>query len=500
MCSNPECRVPTSAPCGRDRVTSIGVAAHIHAAAPGGKRYLEEMTREQRMHLDNGIWLCSNCSILIDRDAELFSADKLRAWRDGAEQRAMRALGKPPSNPADALTTLFEAMEQKRPKNLAQAISQAHRDQENFLVRLDPRFAVKSLVSPDGRPYVEIRAKEDVKVKLRVQNEPTRNYSERLQNLIDHGSPLEINLEHASAQGSDLISHLFSEGTEAGGNIVFTPHPHSANARLELIDPKTKLIEFFTELPAEITSGKKSMQINGNAFEGLLQLTVKKSLCTTNQAQSVAFTVDFDKWENLPLARLPYLNKISKLYRRLSDGWVISLTVEHKGEELLSGEGDFAACIEQIEATNRFMAYTLNARSVSMLLGQPLKFTKNVTFSNRDIAQLDDIRMTLDNQGQFIMERMKNAIDVGLIYDDSINQFEVLSPKLPGTIRLVENEGELFHAFGQALALPKRILIIENIRPKINMKKKTWKNGEIIDITLLPSRGYRITAIYDQNP
>ncbi len=40
-CSNPDCRVPTEAPSDEkpEKVNSIGKAAHITAAAPGGPRY-----------------------------------------------------------------------------------------------------------------------------------------------------------------------------------------------------------------------------------------------------------------------------------------------------------------------------------------------------------------------------------------------------------------------------------------------------------------------------
>jgi hypothetical protein len=47
---------------------TIGEAAHISAAAPGGPRFDGSMTPEQRRHCDNGIWMCSNHAFLIDED------------------------------------------------------------------------------------------------------------------------------------------------------------------------------------------------------------------------------------------------------------------------------------------------------------------------------------------------------------------------------------------------------------------------------------------------
>ena len=61
----------------------IGKAAHIHAAAsgPGARRYLATMTREERIHITNAIWLCATHADLIDRDEVMYTADVLRAMK-----------------------------------------------------------------------------------------------------------------------------------------------------------------------------------------------------------------------------------------------------------------------------------------------------------------------------------------------------------------------------------------------------------------------------------
>ncbi|WP_205300065.1 hypothetical protein [Pantoea sp. Tr-811] len=75
------CKEPTVGPSDEasNAVTMIGVAAHIAAAAPGpgARRYDHSMSPEQRGSIDNGIWLCANCSVLIDRDEARFTAQYL---------------------------------------------------------------------------------------------------------------------------------------------------------------------------------------------------------------------------------------------------------------------------------------------------------------------------------------------------------------------------------------------------------------------------------------
>src|SRR5664279_5704365 len=70
ICSNPSCRACTLAPSEIDpgRYQYIGKAAHICAAALGGPRYDATMSEEERKAISNGIFLCSNCADLIDKN------------------------------------------------------------------------------------------------------------------------------------------------------------------------------------------------------------------------------------------------------------------------------------------------------------------------------------------------------------------------------------------------------------------------------------------------
>ncbi len=89
-CSNPNCRKLTCAANENpEKVTSIGVAAHIAAAAKGGPRYDECMTPDERKSLSNGIWLCQSCSKLIDVDETRYPAEVLMKWKSIAEDLAI---------------------------------------------------------------------------------------------------------------------------------------------------------------------------------------------------------------------------------------------------------------------------------------------------------------------------------------------------------------------------------------------------------------------------
>jgi hypothetical protein len=93
ICSNPECGLATFGPhTDADKAVNKGVAAHIAAVAPGGKRYDVSMTTEERSSAGNGIWLCQNCAKLIDSDEERFSVEVLQIWKRDAESKADRSI------------------------------------------------------------------------------------------------------------------------------------------------------------------------------------------------------------------------------------------------------------------------------------------------------------------------------------------------------------------------------------------------------------------------
>lgn len=116
-CSNPGCRCPTAGPKKQPSGSvSIGVAAHIAAAAPGGPRYQQLMSRAERVSSSNAIWLCQVCAARIDRDVSAYDIAFLNGWKDLAESSAQSELGSQyPSSFDDRSIVYFMSMCLDRP-------------------------------------------------------------------------------------------------------------------------------------------------------------------------------------------------------------------------------------------------------------------------------------------------------------------------------------------------------------------------------------------------
>lgn len=123
-CSNPGCRQPTSGPrWDSEKSISVGFAAHVSAASPGGPRYDDTLTPAQRRHPDNGIWLCGNCAKLVDNDECEYTPNYLRQWKSQAEQQALKEIERPRESleqGRSAESAVFARLEQQMPDLLAE--------------------------------------------------------------------------------------------------------------------------------------------------------------------------------------------------------------------------------------------------------------------------------------------------------------------------------------------------------------------------------------------
>ena len=127
LCSHPDCGVPTKGPATNPaRTINVGDAAHITAASPGGPRYDSSLTREERASPENGIWLCRIHAKLVDDDEEEYTVEKLRLWKDTAEQAARHRLERPTESAVNTTRTVAKRnvlLQQRRNESRGRCIA-----------------------------------------------------------------------------------------------------------------------------------------------------------------------------------------------------------------------------------------------------------------------------------------------------------------------------------------------------------------------------------------
>ena len=88
LCSMCGCRTYGPHSTNNTKEFTIGEAAHITSAGENGPRCDPSMTSGEISDISNGMWLCSNCHIKIDRDIEAYSKEYLKHLKGRAEKRA----------------------------------------------------------------------------------------------------------------------------------------------------------------------------------------------------------------------------------------------------------------------------------------------------------------------------------------------------------------------------------------------------------------------------
>jgi len=105
LCSFPGCRAFTVGADLGEGIINIGTAAHICAAAPGGPRYDENMSPQERSSANNGIWMCRDHGKAIDSADPEFTVERLREWKSQAEQEARQRVLRNERSPIPEVTT-----------------------------------------------------------------------------------------------------------------------------------------------------------------------------------------------------------------------------------------------------------------------------------------------------------------------------------------------------------------------------------------------------------
>ena len=125
-CSNPGCRKPTAGPASSPTdCVNIGVAAHITAASPGGPRYNEKCSPEQRCSIENGLWLCQNCAKLIDSDPTRYTKEALIQWKELSEKLAHDEVSVSPSDSGSRSTEELVTITEVRAAAVLDAMANA---------------------------------------------------------------------------------------------------------------------------------------------------------------------------------------------------------------------------------------------------------------------------------------------------------------------------------------------------------------------------------------
>lgn len=488
-CSNPACRVPTAAPGDTELgVNSIGVAAHIHAASPGGPRYDPSMTSSERGSISNAIWLCSNCSIIIDRDEARYTAKLLKEWKVKAETTAIREQGTKLPSDEDAINLTTMALTGHPQKLLTKGIQNVHTATARAIEQKDPRFEVITQFK-NGKTIFEYRAKEDVNFTFNVKGdegvESLRRMWEEGQDAILPAKYVDISGDGFPGVSPDRNSqiHIKKDGIEA-------------IHRIWLVDPKTKITEQFNDVHGKVYFGTKAMRFEGFACDGLFSLTYTRPLSHLNEDSSFNLSINFSCWNGKSIKELPYFNKIKKFFDSLFYGSEFHTSLE------LHGDTAFKANTNKIKGSSGFnyfdsaLLFIDNARIISAKLDKSVVYDGGFSYTEEEAIEVYDAANILKEKIVINKEDVKENAKLGLtVMQDGDELSEGLRGEKASTLELTE-EGGVLNLYGQEIQLPDKHICIKSVYLKPLKNLKSLKKGDFVEFECVPADGYEYSCYY----
>jgi len=474
FCSNPDHRVPTSGPNTiATSSTSIGQAAHICAAAPGGPRYDPLMSKEERASIENAIWLCNNCAKLIDSDTKRFTVVLLRQWKAQAESTAQFELGRPQVSRSDYELMRSVALGDTAKLSIPHAVSAICRMTSKEMERKDPRFVI-DVSHVNNQTSITYKAKENVPFTVHVNEPFLFEFSEKFTGLVHHGRDVKISSKAITLEGSPLFEDI---NDKEGRLVLSTNARREAVLTLEAPGNDSGVSCYLAELRGEVVAGTKSFRFEGACFGGIFQLELECNM----QNDEVKTTVElkFDTWCGKAVSTLPYFDKVLKMYSEFFTDSKLKFILEVGGLHVATGFGK----LNDNAGVNClfFLRYIRNVRSISSHTGIPILFTDNFSIAKNDYDIVDEIheRLMFQDISALVFNPTMQLTPLDGKSDAYSEQF--VDSKMHEFVLVQEVES--LEILGQKLDALKIITRFSKAMLRLTGKK----NGESVEVEIVPA-------------
>jgi hypothetical protein len=440
-CAKPDCRITTIGPHEiMDKRTTIGVAAHIAAAAQGGPRFDKLMSPKERKSVHNGIWLCQNHAREIDVNPDKYPIDLLERWKKKAISLADSELGQRQLSQAEvntkAVDTLLTHVQPTFQQNkITSLIQTVHSGVAAKFDQLDSRFSVLTRFDGNNVNYI-IDAKEDIPLKLNVFNEASKDFTEQFKQLLSHGSEVEISTDNMEIKGSPLFEQII----QPGGTFKIMPVGTSAVLKLTTVTFSSESPFVFDDFIGEMTNGNESITFKGTACEGLLNVSIQVHLTSPNF--NIHFKLNWQKWLDYPLTKLPFFNKITRVFNSFSQNALLKLSIEVKGESVFNTENQLNS--EMVESSNTVTAlldYLVAARTICNYCQSRILFDiEKVEYQPDDYDFVLKQAALLESPKTYSAHDLTTPITATLIVQESRENLDLVTNPTPGNVQIKQSD------------------------------------------------------------
>lgn len=483
VCSFPGCYVHThGAKSNGEGTVGIGVACHIKAAAPGGPRYDEHQSPEERKHFDNGIWMCQTHSKLIDADESPYSVTTLLQWKRDAEARSNSLLNQKSFTEKEVKAAadkgsadLLHRFINRADDPLQTPVAEILKGYESNLADLDPRFTVQ--LNKTGNTYTHvIRAvDEDVVVNLVIEDlDKIDGYLAAEKAFLEEGRELTIPGAHFKVVGSKLFEaiHQSIHGVEQAVLTMSAPKKE-ARTTLYVRTPEGHETVLDT-FPCYYNSGSVRTVFEGSAFDDFFKVKAYCSHDGSNSNFNMSFNLE--SWVGKNILELPRFHKLIKAAQQLDSG---RLVVEIEiGEGEASFNSGTSSDAEDFHTQIQFLiTYIDFARKIAEKCAEPL-IIASTAVDREAYATLRHYSRLV--KAPVIREQQPHRICMGgFSYHEGYSFARIESDGAGKVIRISDDEGWKFEVFGQVIQAPRIVRMYTNVEYVFYSELEGGRNSKV---------------------
>lgn len=494
-CSNPECRVPTIGPGSEDiKSNSIGIAAHISGASPGGPRYSSSMSQADRISFENGLWLCANCSIKIDKDVQHYTVELLKEWKASAEQAANQELGKKLITKNEIQDTLAAVLGGNPKKLIPDAIANIHEVSSDLLESLDPRFKVITSYN-EGISRFEIHAKENATIQMKINGESAQEYEKKFSRLEELGEDLTIKSDEISFEGSRLFAEILSN--QKGGTFKISAPKKPSVVKVWTKPSKGGENEYFEDFIGHISFGKNQGSFLGYCCNKMVELKIDR-LAPQTPKFNLSISVDVTSWAGKDLRHLPYSTKIFNLFENLANGDEVSTGMEIEGARVMTSSGISLKHEISIRDFNTYFQYTKAARTIASFLNLSIPFSSELPISKDEFVTIMEVARIINGLEVFSAKDFNKNVTFNLECDENMLILN-LTNNHSNELKLIQNVENKLLVFGTPVELPPLNWIFTSAKLKLTSISQDIKPGDLLSFEVIPTDEFQLQKTFTQN-
>ena len=485
LCSNPNCRVLTMASkidgCSS---SNVGVAAHICAAAPGGPRYKLEQAEAERKHYDNGIWLCTTCSRLIDVDDDSYSEELLHGWKSQTLDYVRNNIGKQllPKEEIEsmALKNTLDYVSGKDSIFSADTPSRMVGFIDDHLNRLDSRFSVQTNII-DGATFRNIiPLTSDASFAISMKKSDGEVFQANLDEMEETGKPVKLSSDSFKFTGSKLFEAL---GNDENGSREFIIQPSSKKIMIDLYAMSDSNQVYLGSFKGKQINLKNGLKFEAFAFNKLIKVSCFYDLVDIQDPKMIVnYVIKTSLWDSKNVNKLPFFNKLLMAKETLQTGGILSIGFELKDGEAIGPIPMGKQNQEQLEFFEQFgnLIHIIDCyKKITDKFNLSVPVYGDFELSVEDYDRLTYASSLLDGE-EIVLGNNINSFQFNM----NLEEYEkILGNRKESRLNelRVSQKGFVPNNFGLDLKS------LELIRTYLNMDLDAIVDGKIVKLSLMPN-------------